>query len=138
MTIKEHLREQGITIYQLAKEINMPRTTLEDIVNGKTELKECKYSTLHKISLFLEISVEDLVEEQFIVNIPVATRKKSKKNKLGFMGVCFRTDRSEFNAYIKVLGRSVDLGSYKTLEEALAARRAGEKVKEIFHTMMNH
>ena len=92
MKLKEYLKSQGITTYHLAKAIGMPRTTLEDIINEKVQLSECKYSTLQKISLYLEISVSDLVE---------------------------------------IWGRNIELGRFKTLEEAVSARRAGEKLKEL-------
>jgi len=132
MKLKEYLKNQGITTYHLAKAIGMPRTTLEDIVNGKVCLSECKYSTLHKISLYLEIPVPDLVEVDGIANYPeeVKTRKQiAKNNQSGQTGVCYKALRGEYSAYIKIWGRNIELGRYKTLEEAVAARRAGEKLK---------
>lgn len=134
MKLKEYLKNQGITTYHLAKAIGMPRTTLEDIVNEKVSLSECKYSTLHKISLYLEISVPDLIEVDGIVNYPddVKTRKRiAKNNHSGQTGVCYKALRGEYSAYIKIWGRNIELGRYKTLEEAIAARKAGEKLKEL-------
>jgi len=134
MKLKEYLKSQGITTYHLAKAIGMPRTTLEDIINEKVQLSECKYSTLQKISLYLEISVSDLVETGGIANYPneVKTRAQlAKNNQSGHTGVCYKALRDEYSAYIKIWGRNIELGRFKTLEEAVSARRAGEKLKEL-------
>jgi transcriptional regulator with XRE-family HTH domain len=140
MKLKEYLKNQGITTYHFAKAIGMPRTTLEDIVNEKVSLSECKYCTLHKISLYLEIPVPDLVEADGIANYPeeVKTKKRiAKNNQSGQTGVCYKALRGEYSAYIKIWGRNIELGRYKTLEEAIAARRAGEKLKELSNKLIN-
>ena len=133
MNLKEYLKQQGITIYRLALNTGIPRTTLEDIVNGRTDLRESKFSTLQKLSLYLEIPIEDLVEERGMVFYPAEVKSKEiqKNNQSGHTGVCFKTRRSEFNAYIKIWGRNVDLGRFKSLEEAVAARRAAERLKAL-------
>ena len=116
----------------MAKAIGMPRTTLEDIVNEKVSLSECKYSTLHKISLYLEISVPDLIEVDGIAYYPDdgKTRKRiAKNNQSGQTGVCYKALRGEYSAYIKMWGRNIELGCFKTREEAVAARKAAEKLK---------
>ena len=132
MKLKEYLKLQGITVYHLAKAIEMPRTTLEDIVNERVCLSECKYSTLNKIALYLEISVSDLVEVGGIVNYPeeIKTKKRlAKNNQSGQTGVCYKALRGEYSAYIKIWGRNIELGCFKTQEEAVAARKAAEKLK---------
>ncbi len=119
-------------MYHLAKAIEMPRTTLEDIVNERVWLSECKYSTLNKIALYLEISVSDLVEVGGIVNYPeeIKTKKRlAKNNQSGQTGVCYKALRGEYSAYIKMWGRNIELGCFKTQEEAVAARKAAEKLK---------
>ena len=37
------------------------------------------------------------------------------------------TEAGSFRAYIWALGRSVGLGTYATIEDAIAARKAGER-----------
>lgn len=133
MKLKDYLRENGIKIYYLAKQIGIPRSTLKDIVNGKTNLRECRYSTLTKLASFLEIPVDVLVEEDGIVFYPYIEEGKRRQiainNRQGHTGVCRNASRGDYRAYIKLKKKNMDLGRYKTLEEAIAAREAAEKVK---------
>lgn len=48
-------------------------------------------------------------------------RKARKNNKSGFMGVHWRKDRSCWVSAVRVNGKAVRLGSFKTPEEAAAA-----------------
>lgn len=133
MKLKQYLKDQNIPIYHLSRQIGIPRTTLEDIVNGRTKLSECRYSTLVKIADFLQISVDGLVESDgisFYPFVPVGEklRQLAKNNRQGHTGVCQSAHSGDFRAYIKLPDRNLDLGRYKTLEEAVAARKAAEKV----------
>lgn len=48
-------------------------------------------------------------------------------NKSGVVGVCFRKSNNRFRANIMIDGRYKHLGSFKTLEEAVAARKQAEQ-----------
>lgn len=54
-------------------------------------------------------------------------RKARKNNKSGFMGVHWRADRSRWVANIRVDGKSIRLGSFKTAEEAEKAYVEGKR-----------
>ncbi len=63
MIIDELLKKENKTKYQLAKEANIPYTTLNDICSGKTKLERCSAGTIYKLSKALNISMDSLVEE---------------------------------------------------------------------------
>jgi hypothetical protein len=56
-------------------------------------------------------------------------RKLASNNSTGYTGVTFNKNRNSYIAYISLKGRRQYLGLFKTLEEAIAARKAAEPVK---------
>lgn len=69
--LKELLEEKNISIYRLAKDINEPYSTMNDIVNGKVDIDDCKFSVVKKIAQYLQISLDELSSignNSFIVN----------------------------------------------------------------------
>lgn len=58
----------------------------------------------------------------------VRNTKKSKNNTSGFNGVSYRKLRKDYRAYIMVDRKQINLGHYKTFDEALSARLKGEKL----------
>jgi hypothetical protein len=54
-------------------------------------------------------------------------RKLNKNNKSGTLGVRYRKDKCKWIAYIKYNHKSVSLGSFKTKDEAIKARKQAEK-----------
>lgn len=53
--------------------------------------------------------------------------RRSKNNTSGHTGVSYRPKRKSYRAYITVDRRQIGLGHYPTLEEAVAARKKGER-----------
>jgi hypothetical protein len=49
-------------------------------------------------------------------------RRIGDKNSTGFKGVCFRSDRGTYLAYITCDGRRIKLGTFSTAEEAAKRR----------------
>lgn len=64
MNIKAYLKENHISVREMAMITSIPYSTLNDIINEKVNLEECQYKTLKKIAIFLKISIEDLVYEK--------------------------------------------------------------------------
>lgn len=54
-------------------------------------------------------------------------RRKGKDNHSGVVGVSLRKDTGKYTAYISKGGKRRVLGSFSTLEEAIAARKRAEK-----------
>lgn len=61
MTIQQVLREKKLTRYQLSQISHIPWATLADICSGKTALARCKAGTLLKLSVALDIPMEQLL-----------------------------------------------------------------------------
>lgn len=67
--------------------------------------------------------------------IHALTAKKSKANKSGYKGVCFIKSRGKYLASIGFKGKSIFLGYYDTLDEAICARKLAEK--ELFDPIID-
>ncbi len=68
MRLNSLLREKQLSVYQCAKESNVPYTTLLDIVKGKTRIEKCMAETLYKLAKTLDVSMEELLAECFREN----------------------------------------------------------------------
>ena len=63
MYIRDLINERNISVYELSKKSNIPYTTLNDVVKGKTQLKRCSAETVYKLSKALHISMEELMDD---------------------------------------------------------------------------
>ena len=129
MDLKGYLKDRGIRIYHLARASGLPRSTLRDIVDGRTDIAECRYSTLKKLSDSLELPVDVIVEEggiAFYEGKDVKIRQLAKNNELGHTGVC-RNTRGGYRAYIQY-SKNIHLGDFEGVTEAVAARIGAERV----------
>ena len=61
MTLNEIMANRHLSKYRLAKNSNIPYTTLSDILSGKTQLGKCNADTVRRLSKELKISMEDLL-----------------------------------------------------------------------------
>ncbi len=61
MNISTYIKNQGISVYSLAKKSSVPYTTLCSICNGTANLMECRVGTLVKIADFLGVNLLDLI-----------------------------------------------------------------------------
>lgn len=62
MILDDLLRQSNLTKYKLSKNSGVPYSTIEDICNGKTELRKTTAETVYKISKALNISMKTLLE----------------------------------------------------------------------------
>lgn len=69
-----------------------------------------------------------------IINLREATNSQngknlslSKRNKSGTKGVCFEKFTKSWRSYIKVNGKYINLGRFKTINDAIIARQNAEK-----------
>ena len=58
--LKDILSERDISVYSLSKESGIPYSTLSDLINGKTDIKDCSAKNLYSMSKCLHISMENL------------------------------------------------------------------------------
>ncbi len=62
MIINDLLSQRNMSKYRLAKNSKVPYTTLNDICNGKTNLKYCNADTVYRLALELGVTMEALLE----------------------------------------------------------------------------
>ncbi len=58
-TLKQYLKNNNIKIRQLQEESGLPYTTVNDIVNGRTEIDNASVKVLVAISVALKLSLDD-------------------------------------------------------------------------------
>lgn len=58
--LKDYLSENKTSVYKLAKAINEPYSTLNDLSNGRYDIDECKVKLLKKTSEYFKISLEEM------------------------------------------------------------------------------
>lgn len=63
MDLNSLLEEKQISKYRLNKLSGVPYSTIEDICNGKTDLKKCSAETVYRIAKALDVSMEDILWE---------------------------------------------------------------------------
>lgn len=132
--LKELLNQKGITIYQLSKQTEIPYSTLNDIINSKVPIENCRAGILHKLSSILNISMDELYNivsctlsvynEKY--NIHGTITVKSKKYFLDFtyQNTPIHTELHKVNTltsfYIKeiALWEMEDIISEKEMEES--------------------
>lgn len=60
--LKTYLKKKNISIYKLAADIQEPYSTINDIVNGKKSLDNCKFGLVKKMAEYLNLSLDELSE----------------------------------------------------------------------------
>lgn len=60
--LKTYLKKRNISIYKLAADIQEPYSTINDIVNGKKSLDNCKFGLVKKMAEYLNLSLDELSE----------------------------------------------------------------------------
>lgn len=101
MTLNDILLEKKYTIYKLSKETGIAKTTLFDIFSGKSNILDCRLRVILKLSIALNISINDMVNldpilynPAFEKNLPPflqddITFLKNKKNRLNPLYDCY-------------------------------------------------
>lgn len=64
MIIKKLLEERNMTMYRLAKETGISKTTIADICRGDVALERCCSETLYKIAKILGVTMESILEAE--------------------------------------------------------------------------
>ncbi len=72
--LKDFLAKNNISIYKLAKDIGEPYSTINDIVNGKVDIGDCKAKILKKLSDYLVQPMEEIYQ-QCCISIEVFSKE---------------------------------------------------------------
>ena len=82
MTIQEALRRSNISIYRLAKDSGIPYATVNDIINGKTQLEKSSAETVYRLAHALNVSMEELTSTYLIKRVEFENFKSSVCHRL--------------------------------------------------------
>jgi len=105
--IKELLSQKGISLYKMSKETGIPYSTLNDLVVGKTLIENVSSKTLHILSKYFELTMEELYmgdvskDVVFISNEGRNVIIKYKENVIRYLGP---KNLVEFSRINKVTG----------------------------------
>lgn len=58
--LKDYFESLGRSVYSIAKSSKVPYSTLNDLVNGKVRISECKAGMLRRLSITLGVSMDEL------------------------------------------------------------------------------
>ena len=59
--LKKLLKNRNISIYRLSEMSKVPYTTLNELVNGKKKIEDCKIKTVENIANSLNMSIDALL-----------------------------------------------------------------------------
>jgi len=62
--LKQILKDKGISVYKLAKEAHIPYTTVNEIVLGKKDPRDCSLRTIAAIADYLNIPIHSFIEDK--------------------------------------------------------------------------
>jgi len=58
--LKMYIKEKNISMYELSKKTGISYSTINDLVNGKVELDNCRYGMVRKIAEALDMTIAEL------------------------------------------------------------------------------
>ena len=121
MTFLDLLSEKKTTVYSLAIDSGIPRTTLSDIASGKADILKCSGKTLLAISKSLNVSIEDLLSlerEEAKTLLPGFLRDSIKEYRKAI-----RKDSTLIDCYSDQLNSSINVAEVENLISKEQANR---------------
>ena len=105
MIIKEIITSKSISIYRLSQDSDIPYTTLSNIVSGKADLRKCTAETIYKLSVALDVPMEELLKPYFVKRTTFELFKSNVCHKLKELGdidfIIDTLENNEINNYYK-------------------------------------
>lgn len=72
------MKNTGKSIYQISRETGIPYTTLSELVNKKVNINKCAAGMVHKLTLYLKCSIEDILNREPLIANKSGTYRKIK------------------------------------------------------------
>lgn len=95
--LKEFLKERNITLYKLSKLSNVPYSTINELVNGKKNINDCKIKTVVSISNALNLSIEAFIEIFNGKRLELSNSWEENKYKIFYFPIIINNDNYECN-----------------------------------------
>lgn len=72
------MKNTGKSVYQISRETGIPYTTLSELVNEKVDINKCAAGMVHKLTLYLKCSIEDILNREPLIANKSGTYRKIK------------------------------------------------------------
>lgn len=95
--LKDYLLDKQISIYKLSEMSNVPYTTLNELINGKKNVNECKIKTIESIAESLNFSIETLLNYLKTSDIKLSNSWEEKKNKKFYFPIIVNNENYQCN-----------------------------------------
>lgn len=118
--LKQYLIDHKISIYRLAEISGVPYTTLNELVNGKKSITDCKIKTIESIASALNISIEALLKLLSNREIVLSNSwEDNKQNKYQFP-IIIQNDNYECSRIHPLMQKKInDIYTVVSKEEAI-------------------
>lgn len=90
--LKKYLQEKKISIYKLSEMSKVPYTTLNELINGKKNIKDCKIKTVESIAESLNFSIETLLSMLNEKNVVLSDSWEKNKEKIFYFPIVVNND----------------------------------------------
>lgn len=78
---KKYLKEKKLSVYKLSELSKVPYTTLNELVNGKKTIDDCKVKTIESIAVALKCSIETVLRLLNNKSVYLSNSWEENKNK---------------------------------------------------------
>lgn len=72
------VKNTGKSVYQISRETGIPYTTLSELINEKVDINKCAAGMVHKLTLYLKCSLEDILNREPLITNKSGTYRKIK------------------------------------------------------------
>lgn len=95
--LKEYLKNKNISVYKLADLTGIPYTTLNELINGKKNISDCKIKTIETLAKTLNLSIESLLKLLNNKNIILSNTWEDNKEKRFYFPVVIENNNYDCN-----------------------------------------
>lgn len=106
--LKEYLKIKKLSVYKLAELSNVPYTTLNELINGKKRIDDCKIKTIENIAKALNISIESLLRLLNNKNIVLSNSWQENKDKVFYFPIVVENLNYQANRIHPLMQRVVN------------------------------
>ena len=105
---KDYLKEKNLSVYKLSEMSNVPYTTLNELINGKKKITDCKIKTIESIANALNCSIETLLKLLNGKNMVFSNTWEDNKDKKFYFPIVVKNDNYDCQRIHPLKQRIVD------------------------------
>lgn len=105
---KDYLKEKNLSVYKLSEISNVPYTTLNELINGKKKITDCKIKTIESIANALNCSIETLLKLLNGKNMVLSNTWEDNKDKKFYFPIVVKNDNYDCQRIHPLKQRIVD------------------------------